>query len=429
MILRAVIILLLTFPAYGEKDVALSDLAQQAAAASTLTVKGGQPFRLKMAIVETTNPDSTYRAEVEEYWVSVDKWRRVIKSPGFSQTLIVNGDKSSEQDAGEYYPSWLRTLVTAALEPLPMLEQLKQSKAEIHVPRWDEHFTPCARFQSVVGTPPAQNSVFSVFCFVGKPIVVASITTPGYAVQFKDYQAFGDRRVARRLISDPEPGTTIEARITQLSVLSDPDESLFAVTETTLATERIRSVQIGDSVARTLLTSSPSLQWPSPRGGKTSGVLSLYVGVGRSGQVGEVWPLNSDNPVLDDAAREQVRNWKFKPATVDGVAVQFEAVLTFAFDTKTENPIPVLSDKEARKLATHTADPELSPHVAPSGTLFTLRVSVDPQGKILGVININNLPDALFVPGWKAIERWRFQPYLIDGKGTRFDADITFRVW
>jgi hypothetical protein len=65
-----------------------------------VALPGSKPFRLKAEIVETTNPKSEYQAKVEEYWVSPEKWRRSIEAPGFTQTLIVNGDQVSEKDTG-----------------------------------------------------------------------------------------------------------------------------------------------------------------------------------------------------------------------------------------------------------------------------------------------------------------------------------------
>jgi hypothetical protein len=85
---------------------------------SQITLPGSTPFHLKAAIVETTNPTSEYRAQIEEYWVSPEKWRRTIDSPSFSQTTIVNGDKVSEKDTGDYFPWWLNDFVTAIFDPL-----------------------------------------------------------------------------------------------------------------------------------------------------------------------------------------------------------------------------------------------------------------------------------------------------------------------
>lgn len=414
--------------AFSQKRVALADISDRAASVSTLTAPDTPAFHLKAVITETTNPESDYKADVEEYWVTPEKWKRTVKSPEFSQTVVVNGDKYFEQDSGEYYPQWLRELVSALFEPLPMVEQLKQTKSEIMAPSGGAHSISCARFESKVGAAPTQNSVFSVFCFSGNPTVVDSVVTPGYSVEFKDYKGFGAKRIAHRLVSDPEPGTTIEAKVTELSPLSSPDESMFAVTDVTPPAERIQTARLPESVVKTLYEETPAIQWPTIRAGKTLGELSLYVCADRKGKVREVWPLNSDNAALDDSAREQVMKWKFKPAAMQGIPIQVESILTFPISSKVENPIHVLTNDEVRKLATHVVEPEFRPGTAPKGTVFTLRVSVGADGTILGTSNPNNVSTTLFLAGMNAVRQWKFRPYLRDGKPDAFDAEVTFQV-
>jgi len=415
-------------PGRAQQHVALADAAQRAAANSTLITAASPPFQLRAVVSETTKPDSNYRAEIEEYWVAPDKWRRTVKSPDFSQTIVVNGDKYFEQNNGDYFPQWLRELVTAVFEPLPMLEALKQTKREIAAPSGAAHSMSCARFESRIGTAQNQSSVFSTFCFSGNPIVVDSVVTPGYSVEFEDHRRFGKKQVAWRLTSEPEPGLNLQARITDLSLLLNPDESLFAVTEVTPQADRVNVVHVTDEGAKNFAAEAPAIRWPTVRSGKTSGVLSLYVGVDRKGQVREVWPLNSDNPALNDAARAQVRTWKFKPAAVQGAPVQVESILTIAFESIINDAVHVLTNEEARHLAEHVVEPRFKPGVVSKGTEITLRVSVAPDGIVRRTSNPNNLDSALFLAGVNAARQWKFRPYLREGKPDSFEANLTFRV-
>jgi len=155
--------------------------------------------------------------------------------------------------------------------------------------------------------------------------------------------------------------------------------------------------------------------------------MSLYVSIDRSGQVREVWPLASNNPELNETARGQLLHWQYKPYNNGGPS-QMEAVLTFAFATRIENPVPVLSDAEARKLATRLVEPVVPAGKAPKGAKFTLRISVDEAGKALAVQNLNKVAPALYTAGVAALKQWRFRPYMNNGKPDRFYADITFQV-
>lgn len=410
----------------SEKKASLGDLAQHAVEQSKLTLPASAAFHLKATLVETTNPKSQYKGEIEEYWVSPDKWRRMVTSPEFSQILVVNGVKTFEQNKGDYFPWWLNDLVTAVFDPLPMLDQMKQVNMQVQTPSGNS--TICPRFQVKVGTPPAENDAFYVFCFAGNGGLLESVSTPGYEANFNDYKRFKNKEVSRRITIDPEPGTTIEVKVTELNELNSPDESFFSVEHSTPVTERIKSTVVPEATIRKLSLSTPEIIWSPVRSGKTSGVLSMYVSIDRTGHVRETWPLNSDNAGLEDSAREQVKAWQFKTGLVDGIPVQVQTVLTFSFNTKIGDPIPILSDEDARKLATYTVEPIFPPGVAPSGTLVRVQVGVQLDGTLNGVSNISGVSDALFLPAAAAVRQWRFRPYLRNGKPDLFGADIVFRV-
>jgi hypothetical protein len=163
------------------------------------------------------------------------------------------------------------------------------------------------------------------------------------------------------------------------------------------------------------------------REGKTSGVTSLYISNDRAGHVREAWPVASGNPELNDAVQQQVLQWQYRPYTNGGPS-QMEALLTFAFTTRIENPIPVLNDTEARKLATRVVEAVVPPGKSRKGTRFTLRISVDEAGKLQAVLNPNTVAPTLYTAGAAALKKWRFRPYLNHGKPDRFYADVTFRV-
>jgi hypothetical protein len=118
--------------------------------------------------------------------------------------------------------------------------------------------------------------------------------------------------------------------------------------------------------------------------------------VDRSGHVREVWPLVTNNLELNQPVREQLLRWQYKPYNNGGPS-QMEAVLTFAFATRIENPISILSDAQARKLATRVVEAVVPPGKARKGTKFTLRVSVDESGKAQTVQNQNKVAQAVAV--------------------------------
>jgi hypothetical protein len=412
-----------------DRKIAIGEAAQGAVQQSRLTLAGGSAFHLKAHIAETTNPDSARNAEIEEYWVSPEKWRRTIQSSGFSQTLIVNGGQTWETNSGDYYPFWLRDLVTAIFDPLPMLDQLKRYNGVLNLPMDSSQSNACLQMNVPSGTAELKTALSYAFCFQGRTGLLQQVVTPGFRAQFQDYKPFQGKNVARRIAFSPEPATHIEARITDLQPLAQIDEGLFAVDikGTTPAAEQFKNVQVGEPTARALQLQAPEIQWPSIREGKTQGILSLYVSVDKTGHVREVWPFHSDNPEVSAAACAQLQQWQFKPY-VNGVAMQMESVLTFAFQAKPGQPIPVLANAEARKLATRVVEPRLKAGSAARGTTFVLRAVVDEKGKLLDVRNPRQVTPALFQAGDRALRQWQFRPYIKDGVPDRFYADISFVV-
>src|ERR1051326_1123432 len=287
------------------KQVTMAQAVDHALQQSQLTLAGGTPFHLKAHIAPVGAVKPEYTADVEEYWAGPGKWRRIVSVKDFSQTMIVNGESISEQDTGDYYPFWLHNMVTALFEPLPMAEQLKRMNTRVEIPEDSIKSQSCVSMQSKVGVAPVQNTLTYAFCFGGKLGLLQAAITPGYKAQFTDYLPFKNKMVARAITADFAPGLTLAAKITELTELAKPEESMFAIENATPVEQQIRSSQVGESSARLLARDTPAIIWPTVREGNTSGVLSLYISTDRGGKVREAWPLGSGNPPLIDAAREQ----------------------------------------------------------------------------------------------------------------------------
>jgi hypothetical protein len=322
---------LLTFYNSLAASDSLADLPKKAIERSQITAPGSHPFVLEAGVQEVTNPSNTnYKAEIEEYWAAPDKWRRTVKSAGFTEILIVNGAKTSEQITGDYYPNWLRTIVDAIFDPGTPLQGLDLTRSSDNPMIGGSKI--CRRFTFMAGIAPVSNKVFSAYCFDDG--LIDWILTPGYRPIYKNYKKFDGKQVARTIGEEIEEGTRLEATVTELNELNSLDESMFSVQETNAS---LQTVRITEESLRSLEAGAPDIVWPKVTGGAAKGTLSLYVCLDRSGHIREVYELNSSNPGLSDVARDQVMKWQFKKALNHGTPVQVEGLLTFAFDTTTAN--------------------------------------------------------------------------------------------
>lgn len=101
-----------------------------------------------------------------------------------------------------------------------------------------------------------------------------------------------------------------------------------APTSPNLADEPIK---VSPAVASSLVIERPSPQYsPAARKAGIEGVVVLHIVVGKTGHVDELSVVSGD-PMLSESAIDAVKQWKYKPYTVNGVPVEIETELSFTF--------------------------------------------------------------------------------------------------
>lgn len=421
-----------------------SNSVDRAIRLSSLTGKGAQPFHLKLTVSEPANPSSPYTATIEESWISASDWQRSIESPGFREHITVTAGKREEQNVGDYYPLWLRSFVTASLDPLEDAPFWQQVGARVsQITSTNGHASSsCARAQFKIGAENLTNDAFAVICFDADG-TLSSVVRPGYSMEFHDPQAFGKKRIASRYVDHPEPGTELVGHVELLEKLNTMGSLPPLPTFTQPASGPIRSISIRQEVLENLAITPTSLSWPKVSSGNTAGKLSMYVSVDRSGRIREAYPLNSDNAGLQDAAREQLLKWKLKAAVVDGQRVQTEAAVTFGFSTTLDGittsaanatvpdsapsrPI-VVSPAVAQSLRKQSYPPVYpqdlkEQHV--SGKV-ELKAILGKEGQIVSLTPLNS-PDPRFAESAiAAVQQWTYKPFMLNGSPVEIETVIT----
>jgi len=432
-----------------ETSIPLGTALTQALQQSSLTGANAVPFHLKVHLFESTNPQSDYRAEIEEYWISPRQWRRSIDSPDFKQTLVVNGELINEQNTGQYYPLWLRSFITGIFDPVPNAEQWNKVDAKItHITLPNgQRSESCARVQFKIGSDAVKNDAFGNVCFDGKGMLTFT-GWPGYSMEFHDYARFDKKlMIARRYQDDPESGTELVANVVLLEELKKPDLFLFEVTQPSPPDHRLESVEVSQNIVEQAAQGQPPINWPPVRDGKTTGLLSMYISVDRDGHVREAYPLNSDNANLEDAARDQLLKWQLKPMVVSGKPVQTRAALSFRFDT-TLSPNPVRPATEAAPAPTNPdTNAEHAVHVSPgvlqglvvSQTapvyppeakqkhiqgMVILAVTIDTTGRTRDIRVLASPDQALADSAIAAVSQWLYQPYKLNGTPVSVQSNV-----
>lgn len=374
--------------------------------------KHTSPYHLKASIVETTNPKSEYRAEIEEFYQSEANWLRTVQAPRLEWTQGMHDGRPQEQYSGDYAPLWLRELLNGITDPLPQHKQLEGMQQPFRVMN-GAHSRSCMRFS------PSNSEI----CIEGEHGALDFVSSDPGGLEFHDYQPFHNQWIARKLISNPESGTTLQLTITELSDLKDPLPPGLLVPNAA----PLRPVEVAQVVEQSFLKSNANLQWPLVRDGDTKGFVRVSLGIGPDGRVREVWPEASDNGEMEDFARDQIKNWQFTPYLLNGLPVAVFTHWTMPFETKIGNPLPELSDADVRKLASHIIEPSFAPGMAKPGQVLRVRILVNEQGKLTSVDNPDGLGQS-FMAIYVALSQWKFHPLLQDGKPQYFHAWLAFKV-
>lgn len=315
--------------------VPVGQLLESAVKQSRLGAPGMVPFHLKASSAPANSYNAPIHAEIEEYWVSPNKWRRTIRSKDFEQTVIVNGDSRFEQNSSNYLPKWLNDIVTAIFDVAPKQTIEEVSKLEDQILRPDGERGAC-------GVSYPQSSTYGTatvnwgggLAFDRRAGLLSSIITMRFSAVFKEYQPFHGQIVARLIETFPiDPHGDLNTQVTELDDLKDPDESMFAISQPTPPEQQLRLVRVPEVEYRKLAIDPPVMKWPSLKVRPTSGSLATYIVTDRTGKVREARFIVSNNMSLRDGAVELVRQWRFKPLLIDGVPVEVETTMTFSYDT------------------------------------------------------------------------------------------------
>jgi hypothetical protein len=318
--------------AQGQQVVPFEMAARDAALKSTLAQPGGASFHLRAVISDQTNHDPQWDAEVEEWWISPTRFKRTFHCSRFAQSLVVDGAKVEEKNAGPVFPELLRNLTIELTDTIPRLDELEALHLSVASPDGmpgqivTRYTIPTTDGAGVSGSMDASVAIDRE---TGLMVYGGNLD---WDVALHDFAPFHTLQVARQLTAKTEGGPRLTAQVTLLEDLSAADSGMIHVTAPTPMAQQLRFVVIPETELRKLTLHAPLPCWPKTAEGVRSGTMTMRVVVDRSGQVQSVDNFFSKNPDLQVAAEKQLLSWRFRPYVDHGVPVQIISTLTFAYD-------------------------------------------------------------------------------------------------
>ncbi len=143
-------------------------------------------------------------------------------------------------------------------------------------------------------------------------------------------------------------------------------------------------------------------------------------------------------PLLDQAAIEAVKQWKYEPLVIDGKPRQviFTVTVNFKLEDGSEEKTLEKFAQGAVKAEGEVQPPEQTKYVKPSypeaarqagvqGTVI-LGVKADEAGRVVDVVVLRSIP-LLDQAAIDAAKQWAYEPKIIDGKAVPIVFTITVR--
>ncbi|MEO7029095.1 MAG: hypothetical protein ABI147_06800 [Acidobacteriaceae bacterium] len=382
----------------------------------------GSPFHAIMEIRTTEGDDPAFRSRIEVFWEEPQHYRLTLESRDFGQTLVVDGAKIMETDRGDFYPGWLHAFVTALLDPIPRLKDLRGRNDM--VPLEPQRLQPCIHRDDRPGGITDQMTWASA-CFSGSAPTLEYVLDFTYYMNFSDFHNFGrkPKQIARIYMSYALDNLKLRGKLTMIEDWA-PRPDMLAVSKATPPAQRILTTFVSTATEESLLENAPKdVVWPTVREGKTDGYMIVHAMTDRTGQVRETSNHNSDNAELEGVGREVALKYKFKPLIVDGVAQQMEMPLVLHFATKPGDPIPELDDATTRKMITGCSLPHEIKDPASAGHHIVITFKVDDDGHLdtLGSSDRKILVLSLF----DQFHGCHFAQYRQNGQPTPYHANLS----
>jgi TonB family protein len=173
------------------------------------------------------------------------------------------------------------------------------------------------------------------------------------------------------------------------------------------------------------------------RQARVEGTVILEVGTNETGEV-EVAKLLRSIPLLDQAAVDAVKQWKYEPFLLEGkprkalftVTVRFQlqgGTETTAQEEFAGDAVKATGTVKPPKLVTYVAPlyPEAARQAGVSGVVI-LSVKTDTTGKVVDAMVLRSVP-LLDQAAIDAVKQWAYDPLVIEGKAQPVVFTVTVR--
>jgi len=311
--LKPVIMVLLLFHlAHAEsKQQRAEELLKRATQGSSLDPSWGEPYRIQYRFRVTAFGAVDAPGTYLRIWGGPGRVRQEISVPGFSETIVLNGNRKWTLRNTVAEPNVLIWLMRG-LQPNP-----RWGSGEVaHAIRAEKH--GAQSFQCLDWGP--KNGGWRTFCFDDATGALTAMTDLGTRFEYSEWQQINSRLAPRRVKMLGDEHQEVDAELVSLEPHSS-DESTFS--EPPGAQEWTHC----EHQSMPVVTRDP---WPDfgPWGPKQYSV-EVYGVIETDGRVDNVAIVSSSDKELEKPALAAFSRWRFRPATCERVPIRTETRTAF----------------------------------------------------------------------------------------------------
>jgi|GEM_PF-1480541 len=148
-----------------------------------------------------------------------------------------------------------------------------------------------------------------------------------------------------------------------------------------------------------------------------NGEVMVRVNLNEKGKITETFISHSTNERLNQAALAAVSQWHFKPAIVDGEAVESKVMVPFHFQgSENTSAVQATASVDKQVNPVYRPEPRLTSEIANIDGRVEIAVTVDASGYVSEAKVLNSSDERLNAVALNTIKRWKFEPAMRDGE-------------
>ena len=320
-------------PMLADDKVALTARLHDAEVDTSIDIEGLTPWHLKIDVeLFDTKGAVTEQGTIEEWWAGPTQHLVVYSLPTYKAKVLVNGGAIFRTIGIGSVPSMLTTLLDQAVHPMPSDSDVRESAPELQKENFGKVSLDCVMlsqpFKSLKVFPMG---LFSTYCFdPGKDTLRASYDFGSQTILRNAIGIFQKRSVAVNVTVDSRHTKVASGHISALNTMTI-DPAQFVKTDE-LEAAGISARLSGGVMAGAILTKTQPIYPESARMAHISGAVVMRAIIGRDGHILRLQLKSAPDSDLAISALAAVRQWTYKPYTINGEPVEVDTTITVNYN-------------------------------------------------------------------------------------------------